>query len=218
MASEASIVLKSAGVNLIHPKGGSIYRKEKLYITIMRKVGEKYQKQDKGLVIVYTGNGKGKTTAALGLAVRAAGYNRRILLVQFGKNQPSGEIKSLKLLKSLKIIRGGKGFVGILGDKLSLEEHKKSAQDTYQILYKELLSGKWDLVIADEIIGAIKGGLVSLKQVLLLVGDKPRDADLVLTGRFAPAQLIKAADLVTEMKEIKHPFVKGIQAKRGIDY
>lgn len=174
---------------------------------------------EKGLVIVYTGNGKGKTTAALGLAVRALGYGKKVLIVQFGKAKFSGEIKSLSKFKpSINIIQGGRGFVGILGDKLSFQEHKMKAYKTWEKLYQEVIFGKWDLVIVDEIIGALAGRLLTINQLLKLIKDKPDRLDLVLTGRHAPAALIKQADLVTEMTEIKHPFRKGILAKKGIDF
>lgn len=169
------------------------------------------------MVIVYTGEGKGKTTAALGLVVRAVGYKKKCLIVQFGKNSFSGELKSLKKLK-IKFIQGGKGFVKIMGDKLPLSEHKKAAEQTYNILYKEVTSGEWDLVVADEIIGAAVSKLISFAEILQLVKNKPQGLDLVLTGRHASKKLVKLADLVTEMKEIKHPFQKGIQAKKGIDF
>ncbi|OGE71022.1 hypothetical protein A2617_01060 [Candidatus Daviesbacteria bacterium RIFOXYD1_FULL_41_10] len=170
-----------------------------------------------GMVIVYTGDGKGKTTAALGLAIRGAGYNKKILIVQFGKNTFSGELKSLKKLK-IKIIQGGKGFVGILGDKFLPAEHKRTAQETFKKLYKETVSGKWDIVIADEILGALKCKFLLLPQVLDLIKNKPGELDIVLTGRGAPKAVIAKADLVTEMKSIKHPYEKNIPAKKGIDF
>lgn len=175
-------------------------------------------KTSKGLVIIYTGEGKGKTTAALGLILRASGYNKKILLVQFIKNSFSGELKSLKKFKNLKIIQGGKGFVGILEDKLPFEEHKKSALETFEKLKKEMESGDWDLIVADEIIGAISGKLISLEEMINLISTKPQEVDLVLIGRGASKELIELADLVTEMKEIKHPFKKRVLAKKGIDY
>lgn len=175
--------------------------------------------QDKGLVILYTGEGKGKTTAALGLVLRAVGYKRKCLIVQFGKAWFSGEIEGVKKLSPyVKLVQGGKGFVKILGDKLPLAEHKKAAQKTFDILYKEVISNKWDLVVADEIVGAISAKLLSLTQVLRIINSKPQNLDLVLTGHHASLQLIGKADLVTEMKEIKHPFQKGILAKKGIDF
>lgn len=172
---------------------------------------------EKGLVIIYTGEGKGKTTAAVGLAVRAAGYNKKVLIVQFGKNSFSGELKSLKKLK-IKIIQGGKGFVKILGDKLRLSDHKKAARETFDILYKEVIKGKWDVVVADEIIGAASAGLLPESLVIKLIQAKSQDLDLVLTGHHASKKLIELSDLVTEMKPVKHPFDKGILAKKGIDF
>lgn len=175
--------------------------------------------EEKGLVIVYTGEGKGKTTAALGLVLRAVGYKRKCLIIQFGKIWFTGEIEGAKKLKPyVKFIQGGKGFVKILGDKLPLSEHKKEAQKTFDILYKEVLSNKWDLVVADEIVGAVAAKLLSLTQVLRLIQDKPQRMDLVLTGHHAAQKLMKSADLVTEMKEVKHPFQKGILAKKGLDF
>ncbi len=173
---------------------------------------------EKGLVIIYTGEGKGKTTAALGLVLRAVGYKRKCLVVQFGKKWFSGEVEGVKKLPGVKFIQGGRGFVKILGDKLPLREHKKAARETFDILYKEVMGGKWNLVVADEIIGAAASGLLPESLVLKLIKDKPGELDLVLTGHHASKKLIGMADLVTEMKEIKHPYKKGILAKKGIDF
>ncbi len=171
------------------------------------------------MVIVYTGEGKGKTTAALGLVLRAVGYKRRCLIVQFGKVWFTGEVAGVKKLSPfVKFIQGGKGFVKILGDKLPLKEHKKAAKETFEKLYKEVVSGKWDVVVADEIIGAVASRLLPQKLVVRLIKAKSRDLDLILTGHHASRKLIDMADLVTEMKPIKHPFEKGILAKKGVDY
>ncbi len=179
----------------------------------------KLNSKPEGLVIVYTGEGKGKTTAALGLALRAAGYKKRVLIVQFGKAWFSGEVQGVKKLKPfIRLVQGGRGFVGILGDKLPEKEHKMAAQKTYELLYKEVISGKWDIVIADEIVGAVSSQLLPLSQGLRLIKDKPKNVDLVLTGHHAPEQIIAKADLVTEMVAVKHPFEKGILAKESIDY
>lgn len=180
----------------------------------------KYQEQqDKGLVIIYTGEGKGKTTAALGLALRAVGYKKKVLIIQFGKVWFTGEIEGIKKLAPyIELVQGGKGFVKILGDKLPLEEHKKFASETFELLYKETLSGKWDVIIADEIVGAVAGKLIQERLLFGLIKDKPKELDLVLTGHHASQKLIEKADLVTEMIPIKHPFEKGILAKEGIDY
>lgn len=174
---------------------------------------------EKGLVILYTGEGKGKTTAALGLVLRAVGYKKKCLIVQFGKIWFSGELVGIKkLAPNVRIIQGGKGFLGILGSKVSKAEHKKAANEAFDILYKEMMSGKWDIMIADEIVGAISSGVLPLSQVVKLIKDRPKRLDLVLTGHHAAKKLINMADLVTEMKEIKHPYQKGSLAKKGIDF
>lgn len=180
---------------------------------------KKFKTQTKGLVIVYTGEGKGKTTAALGLALRASGHGQKVLIVQFGKAWFTGESKALEKLHPLvKIVQGGKGFVKILGDKLPLSEHKKAAHKTFNYLYQEMISGKWDVIVADEILGAISSGLLSISQGLKLIQDKPKSLDLVVTGHSLPPEILDQADLVTEMKSLKHPFEKGWLAKKGIDY
>lgn len=170
-------------------------------------------------MILYTGEGKGKTTAALGLVLRAAGYNRKCLIIQFGKIWFTGEILGVKKLAPLvKIIQGGKGFVKILGDKLPLSEHKKAALETFDLLYKEVISNRWDVIVCDEIVGAVSSKLLPLKLAVKLIKNKPEKLDLVLTGHHAPKKLIDLADLASEMIELKHPFRKGILAKRGIDF
>ena len=174
--------------------------------------------EEKGLVIIYTGEGKGKTTASLGLVLRASGYNKKCLIVQFGKSWFTGELKGIKNLPNVRIIQGGKGFLDILGSKVSKTEHKKAAAEAFNILYKGVISGKWDIVVADEIVGAVYSKVLSLTKALQLIKDKPDTMDLVLTGRFASKELIQVADLVTEMKEVKHPYQKGILAKKGIDF
>lgn len=180
-----------------------------------------FKTQDKGLTIVYTGEGKGKTTAALGLALRAAGYKRKVLIIQFGKFWFTGEIEGVKKLKPfVKLIQGGKGFVKFMNDKLPIEDHLKAATDSYDILYKEMVSNRWDVVIADEIIGAVAGRMLTEKQVLDLIEDKPKQVDLVLTGHHADRfpKILEKADMATEMKAIKHPYDQGFLAKPGVDY
>lgn len=174
---------------------------------------------EKGLVILYTGEGKGKTTAALGLVLRAVGYKKKCLIIQFGKAWFTGELVGIKKLSPyVKIIQGGKGFLNILGSKLSKDTHKKAAKEASDLLYKEVKSDKWDIVVADEIIGAVSSGVLPLSKAVKLIQDKPARLDLVLTGHFAHKTLIKMADLVTEMQEIKHPFREGILAKKGLDF
>ena len=174
----------------------------------------------KGLVIVYTGGGKGKTSAALGLVLRAVGYNHKVCMVQFVKGSwHYGELDSAKrLAPEFELITAGKGFVGILDDKSPREEHVKAANDTLAISREKIMSDKFDVVILDEINYAIQLELLKLDDVLQLIKAKPTELDLVLTGNHATKEVIELADLVTEMKEIKHPFKSGIKAKKGIDF
>ncbi|MBI2021862.1 cob(I)yrinic acid a,c-diamide adenosyltransferase [Candidatus Daviesbacteria bacterium] len=180
---------------------------------------KKFKETTKGLVIVYTGEGKGKTTAALGLALRATGYKRKVLIVQFGKIWFTGELEGVKKLAPyVKLIQGGLGFVKIFDDNSPFSEHIKMAQKTYDLLYKEVISNKWDVVIADEIVGAVAGKLLKHSHLEKLIKAKPDKLDLVLTGHHGKKSLFKLADLVTEMIPIKHPFEKGFLAKEGVDY
>lgn len=181
--------------------------------------GSDVKMSDKGLVIVYTGEGKGKTTAALGLVLRAVGYKKKVLIVQFGKVWFTGEVKGVgKLAPLVKLVQGGISFVGIIDDKSSFSEHKQVFREIYDYIYREVISDKWDIVVADEIVGSVAGKLLTHSDLVKLIRNKPTRLDLVLTGHHATDKLIKLADLVTEMKEIKHPFQKGILAKVGVDY
>lgn len=176
------------------------------------------------MLIVFAGNGKGKTTAALGCAMRALGYGKRVLMIQFIKNGISGEQKFIEKLKieNLKIISTGLGFVGIPGGKISFSAHRKAARDALRLVGKQIHppagGKKWDLVILDEINVAVNLKLIKAVDVIKILKSAPKDTDIILTGRNAPRILIQKADLVTEMKEIKHPFQKGQPAKRGIDF
>jgi len=174
----------------------------------------------KGLVIVYTGGGKGKTSAALGLVLRAVGYNHKVCMIQFVKGSwHYGELDSAKrLAPEFELITAGKGFVGILDDKSPREEHVKAANDTLAISKEKIMSGKFDVVILDEINYAVQLELLKIDDVIDLIKSKPAELDLVLTGNHAAKEVIEIADLVTEMKEIKHPFKSGIKAKKGIDF
>jgi len=174
----------------------------------------------KGLVIVYTGGGKGKTSAALGLVLRAVGYNHKVCMVQFVKGSwHYGELDSAKrLAPEFELITAGKGFVGILDDKSPREDHEKAANDTLEISKEKIMSGNFDVVILDEINYALQLKLLNLDDVIDLIKSKPPELDLVLTGNRAEEKVIELADLVTEMKEIKHPFKSGIKAKKGIDF
>lgn len=173
-----------------------------------------------GLTIVYTGKGKGKTTAALGLALRATGYDKKICMIQFIKGSwHYGEMDSTKKLEpEFEMVTVGKGFVGIIDDKSPKEDHEKVAKEAIKISNEKIQSRKYDIVILDEINYAVNLNLISVDDVLELIKAKPDDVDLVLTGNYAKEEVIEIADLVTEMKEIKHPFQKGIKAKKGIDF
>lgn len=173
-----------------------------------------------GLVIVYTGKGKGKTTAALGMALRAIGHNYKICMIQFIKGSwHYGEMSSSKRLEpDFELTAVGKGFVGILDDKTPKEIHQKIAKEAIQIAKEKILSEKYNIIILDEINYAVNLGLVELADVLDLIKNKPQSVTLVLTGNHVRQEIIDAADLVTEMKEIKHPFQRGIRAKKGIDF
>ena len=179
----------------------------------------------RGLVVVYTGNGKGKTTAALGMVLRALGQGWRVLVLQFFKGDwpvVFGELEMGKrLAPQLEVLQLGKGFVQYMGDKKPFEEHLAAAQDALRIAREKITSGDYDLIVLDEIIYAIDYAgvqLVALDDVLSLLDAKPPSLHLVLTGRNAPQALIDRADLVTEMREIKHPWQQKIPAQAGIDY
>ena len=175
---------------------------------------------EKGLVIVYTGNGKGKTTAALGLAIRAVGYDHKVCMLQFIKGSwHYGEMDSSKKLEpNFELIAVGKGFVGILDDNSPREEHEKYAAEAVRICREKIFSEKYDVIILDEVNYAITLGLIDVQEIIKIIKEKPSDLDLVLTGRDVKEEIVELADLVTEMKEIKHPFKSGIKAKKGIDF
>lgn len=172
---------------------------------------------DKGLVIVYTGHGKGKTTASLGLAMRAIGQGLKVIMLQFIKGTwKYGELETAKrLAPELEILPMGRGFTW--EDKPAGED-QKAAQEALARARELALSGRHQMVILDEINNAVDLGLITLDQVMELIKEKPPELHLVLTGRNASPEVIELADLVTEMREIKHPFQKGILAVRGIDF
>ena len=178
----------------------------------------------KGLVIVYTGDGKGKTSAALGNVFRALGHGWKVLVIQFFKGDwpiVFGELESAKLHKNLEILQLGKGFVKIMGDKKPFKDHQIAATEAVKLAKEKILSGKYDLVVLDEVNYAVDYldiRLVELKDLIEIIEKKPEHTHLILTGRDAKKEIIELADLVTEMKEIKHPFQKGIPAQKGIDF
>ena len=178
----------------------------------------------KGLVIVYTGDGKGKTSAALGNVFRALGHGMKALVIQFFKGDwpiVFGELESAKRHKNLEMLQLGRGFVSIMGDKKPLLTHKNAARNALGLAKKKIFSGKYDVVVLDEVIYAVDYldiRLIDLKDLIQIIKKKPAKTHLVLTGRKAQKEIIALADLVTEMKEVKHPFQKGLPAQKGIDY
>ena len=168
----------------------------------------------KGLIQVYTGDGKGKTTAALGQAIRAHGQGLKVIFIQFLKSQEGGEHNFAAKFKLFEIIQFGKGD---LFKKPELELQQETTE-AYQFAQKALVSGKYDLVILDEIFIAHWRGFLSLQQLLDLMQMKPGNVELIMTGRRAPQEVVKRADLVTEMLVIKHPFTEGVRQRKGIEY
>jgi len=186
----------------------------------MQEITRLEPKEKKGLVIVITGHGKGKTTTALGIAVRACGHNMRVCIIQFMKGDLyTGEWDGIKKLGSqVELLSTGKGFCGIQGNPYPYEEHRENAQDAIQLTHQKMESGQYDILILDEINNALKLRLVDLEQVLKIIHGKPPLMHLVLTGRDAHPQIIEMADTVSEIKEVKHAYQKGIEPQPGIDY
>jgi cob(I)alamin adenosyltransferase len=175
-------------------------------------------KKTRGLVQVFTGEGKGKTTAALGTVLRAAGHNLKISIIFFIKGKSSqGEYKTLATLPNVKVASFGlRRF--IYKDTEINPEEKAQAQAALAAAREDIIGGKFDLVVLDEINYAVYFNLLGIDEVIRLIKDKPPHVELILTGRNADKKLIAVADLVTEMKNIKHPFEKGIKARKGIEF
>jgi cob(I)alamin adenosyltransferase len=171
----------------------------------------------KGLLIVHTGNGKGKTTAALGLAMRALGHGLKVCIIQFIKGSwKYGELSSAKLFGELLDLHVmGKGFTRKSQD---IEADKKIAQDAWEFAKQVLASEEYQMVILDELTYLIKYGFIPETEVLGVLAKRREDLHVVVTGRNASQALIEAADLVTEMIERKHPLKKGIKAQKGIEF
>jgi cob(I)alamin adenosyltransferase len=170
-----------------------------------------------GLLVALTGNGKGKTTAALGMALRAAGHGLRVLILQFIKGAWSyGELDALDHLPTVTIETLGSGFTW---NKASLEEDRRLAQAGWQRAAHEIRAGNYHMIVLDELHYVLSYGLLDTEPVIAVLVNRPPHLHIVTTGRNAPDELIRAADLVTEMKQIKHPFHdRGIKAQPGIEY
>ncbi len=184
----------------------------------------------KGLTIIYVGDGKGKTTAAMGLAMRAAGSGLNVGILQFIKGEwPSGERDFINVFKEMKVPKNkmlgrieikelGRGFVKILGDKKPFKVHKQAARQGVKESIKLLRASKYDIFILDELLSAYEENLIKLSDVEKIIAAKPKNIHLVITGHKLPPKLKNKADLITEMKMIKHPYYSGILAQQGIDY
>ncbi|MCD6408100.1 cob(I)yrinic acid a,c-diamide adenosyltransferase [bacterium] len=176
-------------------------------------------KLSKGLIQVYTGEGKGKTTAAIGAAVRAAGSDLKVCFIQFFKKPVSGEIKILKQQKNIEIYHFATSHPAFQHfTKGDLIEYKKEFKKNWERIKSFLKKKKFDLIILDEILIALRDGFLSEKELINFLKKKPEKTEIIITGRCALSdELLKVADLITEMRKIKHPFPE-IKARKGIDY
>jgi cob(I)alamin adenosyltransferase len=171
--------------------------------------------EKKGLVIVHTGNGKGKTTAALGMAFRALGHGFSVLMVQFIKGSwKYGELESAKKFEKFKLVPMGRGFVPTNGS--ADDEDRQAASKALDYARGQMKA--YNMVILDEVNYAVTFGLLEESVVLSVIDEKPLETHLILTGRNAGQRIIDRADLVTEMREIKHPYQQGIKAQRGVEF
>ena len=172
----------------------------------------------KGLILLYTGNGKGKTTAALGQVLRAAGHGFKVAIIQFIKNlENTGEIKAAKAIFAdhLEIYPMGSGFTW---DAKDAEELRQAAEKGWTLAKEKIKGGEYCMVILDELTYALNYGLLDQDEVITFLEQKPETLHVIITGRDASDKLIDLADLVTEMKEIKHPYQNGVKATKGIEY
>lgn len=179
--------------------------------------------EERGLILVNTGNGKGKTTAALGVVLRAVGQGFKVLILQFIKSGNGyGELLGLaKLGDQVEIRSMGKGFIYYNRNEVGeaeLARHKEAAQAAWRTLVEEVNSDKWDLIVMDEINNAINYELIDVNSVVEMLKNKPKRLHVVLTGRYAKPEIIDMADTVTEMKVVKHAYEKGIKAAKGIEF
>ncbi|MDE3181365.1 MAG: cob(I)yrinic acid a,c-diamide adenosyltransferase [Acidobacteriota bacterium] len=182
--------------------------------TIMRAGAKAHRK--KGLIIVNTGNGKGKTTAALGVALRACGYGMKVIMLQFFKGKwKYGELRSAPKLETFEICPMGQGFTW---ESKDIEVDKAMVRAAWQAAKEKILSGGYDLVVLDEINYALSYEFLPVEDVVEFLKNKPPMLHVILTGRDAKPGIVEIADLVTEMREIKHPFQQGIVAQKGIEF
>lgn len=175
------------------------------------------RKNTRGLVQVFTGNGKGKTSAALGAVLRAVGHGLRVCIVFFMKGKyPYGEFSTLPKLPNVEV--ASFGLRHLIDPSHINPEEIEQAKLALSTARQAMLSGNYDMVVLDEVNVAVYFKLIELEEVIKLIEDKPPKLDLILTGRYADAKLIELADLVTEMVKLKHPYDKGVKARKGIEY
>jgi len=172
---------------------------------------------EKGYVHIYTGNGKGKTSAAIGLAFRAAGSGLRSVIIQFMKGLPTSEMEAARACGGVIAIEQFGNTRFCLPNDKTIEEHRKLARKGYDRAVEVLRESRYDIVVLDEVITAISFSLLSDEEIVSLVEAKPPRIELILTGRGATQRLIDCADLVTEMREVKHYYYKGVLPRRGIE-
>jgi len=201
--------------SFIAPRSGQMPAKEKKY----KWRREDYQEQTRGLLMVHTGNGKGKTTCALGMMMRAAGRGLKCCMVQFMKSRTDryGEHESPELL-GIEVHTMGDGFTW---DTKNPEQDINTARETWELCVEKLRSGDYDMLVFDELVYVLSYKMLPVEVVveeLKVIHSEQPALHIVVTGRDAPPELIEIADLVTEMTEIKHPFTAGIRAQQGIEF
>ena len=171
---------------------------------------------DRGLVHIYCGDGKGKTTAALGLALRACGRGKKVLMLQFLKGHDTGELKSIEHIPNFEVIKGPEKikFLSAMDEK-----EKSEARDMYGKLFEKATkkADEYDMLILDEAIGAVGGGIIDKNRLVDFIKNKPKKLELVLTGRNPDSELMALADYISEIKKVRHPYDKGITARKGIE-
>ena len=173
---------------------------------------------EQGLIHIYCGNGKGKTTAALGLALRCAGRGNKVLFVQFLKSRPTGELSSLKCISNIELMRGKE----IMKFTFQMTDEEKQQvllehEQLFDRVVEKCKEEKIDLLILDEVVGACNTGVFNMDRLIDFMKNKPYSMEMVLTGRDPRPELIELADYVSEIKKIKHPYDKGIPARTGIE-
>jgi len=172
---------------------------------------------EQGLIQVYTGDGKGKTTAAIGLAMRAIGKGFKVYMVQFLKGRHYGEVETAKRLSdSFVLVQSGLDTFVKKGEPSA--EDLRLAHEGLELARKAITGGEYDIVILDEINVAVELGVLTLDEILPVIDAKPDTVELVLTGRYAPAEFCERADLITEMKNVRHCYDKGVALREGIEY